>query len=187
MFEIDPPRDREQLIAALDRLHGEITRALGELTLEVFLAPQGEHWSPGDHLRHLNKSMRPVARAMNFSKVMLFGIGGISWSGSRSFEEVRSSYHQLLAGGAEAGRFSPRARQGDLDDSAWRQRVLAHWQANGQALQDAISGWPDRALDRYRLPHPLLGRLTVREMLYFTLYHSAHHARRIFERLDSSN
>jgi hypothetical protein len=31
------------------------------------------------------------------------------------------------------------------------------------------------ALDRWRLPHPLLGRLTVREMLFFTLCHNRHH------------
>jgi hypothetical protein len=25
------------------------------------------------------------------------------------------------------------------------------------------------------LPHPLLGKLTIREMLYFTVYHGEHH------------
>lgn len=39
----------------------------------------------------------------------------------------------------------------------------------------AIGDWPERALDRYRLPHPLLGKLTVREMAQFTLLHNVHH------------
>ena len=43
------------------------------------------------------------------------------------------------------------------------------------AAQTNTLAWSERALDRYRLPHPLLGRLTVREMLLFTLYHSVHH------------
>jgi len=30
-------------------------------------------------------------------------------------------------------------------------------------------------LDAYQIPHPLLGLLTVREFLYFTLYHNRHH------------
>ncbi len=42
-------------------------------------------------------------------------------------------------------------------------------------LVGKIPGWSEAALDRYRLPHPLLGKLTVREMLFFTLYHNAHH------------
>jgi len=33
----------------------------------------------------------------------------------------------------------------------------------------------EAALDKYILPHPLLGKLTLREMLYFTAYHVAHH------------
>ncbi|MEO8501391.1 MAG: hypothetical protein ABI565_10790 [Vicinamibacteria bacterium] len=31
------------------------------------------------------------------------------------------------------------------------------------------------ALDSTRLPHPILGRLSVREMAFFTLYHLRHH------------
>jgi hypothetical protein len=30
-------------------------------------------------------------------------------------------------------------------------------------------------LDEYVLPHPILGKLTIREMLYFTIYHATHH------------
>lgn len=30
-------------------------------------------------------------------------------------------------------------------------------------------------LDKYILPHPLLGKLTIREMMYFTIYHVEHH------------
>jgi len=33
----------------------------------------------------------------------------------------------------------------------------------------------ETALDLYILPHPLLGKITLREMLYFTAYHVYHH------------
>jgi hypothetical protein len=35
--------------------------------------------------------------------------------------------------------------------------------------------WSEAELDAYRLPHPLLGRLSVREMMFFTLLHNRHH------------
>ena len=41
---------------------------------------------------------------------------------------------------------------------------------------------PGGTLDRYRLPHPLIGKLTLRELLLWTLYHNAHHVQRIAER-----
>ncbi len=31
------------------------------------------------------------------------------------------------------------------------------------------------------MPHPLIGRLTVREMLFFTLLHTRHHLDRIHD------
>ena len=40
----------------------------------------------------------------------------------------------------------------------------------------ATASLPDTAdLDAVLLPHPLLGKLTVREMLFFTVYHVQHH------------
>jgi hypothetical protein len=32
------------------------------------------------------------------------------------------------------------------------------------------------------MPHPLLGKLTVREMLLFTLYHNLHHVQNVARR-----
>ncbi len=42
-------------------------------------------------------------------------------------------------------------------------------------LAQGIERWSDAQLDRRCLPHPLLGKLSVREMLFFTLYHNLHH------------
>jgi hypothetical protein len=42
--------------------------------------------------------------------------------------------------------------------------------------------WSEADLDACRLPHPLLGRLTVREMLLFTQYHEVHHVANVERR-----
>ena len=44
-----------------------------------------------------------------------------------------------------------------------------------RGLTKAMEKWTESQLDAYRLPHPLLGRLTVREMMLFTLIHNQHH------------
>jgi len=54
--------------------------------------------------------------------------------------------------------------------------MLGKWQSVVPNLSAAVRRWDEAALDRYQLPHPILGKLTVREMLYFTLYHLGHHA-----------
>jgi hypothetical protein len=46
--------------------------------------------------------------------------------------------------------------------------------------------WPEAKLDAIQLPHPLLGNLTVREMLFFTLFHQSHHMDVIRRRLTAA-
>jgi hypothetical protein len=43
--------------------------------------------------------------------------------------------------------------------------------------------WKDDQLDHYIAPHPLLGKLTLRELCYFTIYHAGHHLNIIKARL----
>ena len=38
-----------------------------------------------------------------------------------------------------------------------------------------IEKWDEKSLSKYVIPHPLLGKLSVREMLYFTILHTDHH------------
>ena len=38
-----------------------------------------------------------------------------------------------------------------------------------------LDKWSEQQLDKIIAPHPLLGKLTFREILYFTIYHAKHH------------
>lgn len=181
-FSIEPPTTTAALRSSLSALQAEITAYMDSFAVATFFAPQGDHWSPADHMRHLAKSVRPVARALTLPKLLLRLRFGASRAGSRSFEGIRSIYHEALAGGGQAGPYGPSSATPDLTPDAWRQRIMAHWHQSGDDLLAALDRWRDADLDRLRLPHPLLGKLTVREMLYFTLYHNAHHARRVAER-----
>jgi hypothetical protein len=175
MFLIQPPNDRSEILAGIGRLSDELVGYLDGFTDEAFFAPQGDHWSPAGHLRHLTRSVAAVGDAMQKPRVLLLAFGRARQA-SRSFEEVVAAYRLVLDGGGQAGRFAPRGEDPE------RHLIVADGQLAGKRLRRATTKWSEAALDRYRLPHPLMGKLTVREMLFFTLYHNAHHARRIRER-----
>ena len=46
--------------------------------------------------------------------------------------------------------------------------------------------WSDAKLDKYIAPHPLLGKITLRELAYFTIYHIQHHLSIIRKRLEEA-
>lgn len=181
-FETGEPATGDEILAALERLHTQCDRYLSGFSGEVFAAPQGEKWSPADHVRHLAKSVRAVARGLEMPQWLLLLRFGWHRGGSRSFSKVVAIYHAQLTAGATAGRFTPSAQPAPTDPDAWREEVLARWRQASVQLHAQIPRWGEGALDRIRLPHPVLGKLTVREMLFFTLYHNAHHVRRVAER-----
>ncbi len=57
-----------------------------------------------------------------------------------------------------------------------KDEVLGIWKKSSADLAAALGMWTEQELDEYQLPHPLIGNLTVREMLFFTIYHSLRHA-----------
>lgn len=50
-------------------------------------------------------------------------------------------------------------------------------------LEKSLAKFNEEDLDNYILPHPLLGKLTMREMLYFTAYHVTHHHKIVLNQL----
>ncbi len=178
------PASAPDLLRELRSLHDESTLFWNRFGTDEFFAPLGDAWSPADNVRHLVKSCRPVARALGLPKLALVVPGrGFALRPSRTYVEIRETYRARLATGeVQAGRFAPRPEPLHGDPEVAREALMARRQAVAANLHAAVEGWGERALDRFRLPHPALGQLTVREMLFFTLYHNLHHVLNVARR-----
>lgn len=143
-------------------------RALPAQRLEV--QPNGK-WSPAQHLEHIRMSVQPVATALIVPRGFLRWRFGTPNRPSRSYEALVARYKEKLAvGGKAPARFAPRALS--AAEVASTSGVLMRLV---NTLCKRAQRWSDADLDRYILPHPLLGKLTVREVLFFTVYHVQHH------------
>lgn len=182
MFETGEPHTGVELTAALGRVQEEADAYLRALPPTVFFAAQGAAWSPAEHARHLGKSLSPLTRVLRWPRPVIGLLFGRHRGPGRAFADLRRDYQATLAAGAQAGRFAPSVQPPPTDLAAGRDAILGRLAVTVRAVQIALQRWPEPALDQYRLPHPLLGRLTVREMLAFSVYHHAHHLRRIAER-----
>jgi hypothetical protein len=172
-----------EIASALRALHDESVRYWSSFDTPGFFAPIGDAWSPADNVRHLTKTMRAIDRGLNAPRWILwlrFGRGGVS----RSYTEMKDVYLARLARGASAGRFAPGPAQQTSD--AERERIMKFHADAIAALTASVGRWPESALDARRLPHPLLGPITVREMLFFTLYHNRHHLEGVQRRVGNS-
>lgn len=180
------PHSKNELVDALVALRTDGIKFWSDISPDRFCLPLGSAWSPADNVRHLAKATAPVGLALRFPRVALRVMFGVATEPSRTFERLRETYLGVLSRGATAGRFAPRpaAPRGDL--AAWQQSLIGRCEGHVHTVERGLGWWNEADLDRYRLPHPLLGRLTVREMVLFTLYHYEHHKANVVRRMAAS-
>ena len=53
--------------------------------------------------------------------------------------------------------------------------MLESFQKQGEELAAIVRNWSAEDLDNYLLPHPLLGKMLIREFLLWMIYHNYHH------------
>lgn len=143
---------------------------------DQFFVRQAESWSASDNVDHLIRAIRPVTLALKLPKAglqLVFGKG----EKSRSYEEICRVYEEAIArGGRASGVYLP-AQSSPADPQGEKEKLLAQLTKSSDGLRSALQKWNEAQLDQYQLPHPLLGNLTVREMLFFSIYHMLRHAR----------
>ena len=165
------------LAAEARRIHAESVTYWDAYAADTFWRrPARDVWAPVDQVRHLTKSIRAVNQGLVLPRPLLALFFGLARGGTmRSFQALRERYKEVLANGGSAGGYAPRAL-GESDATEERRAgIMAEHAAVVAQFAATIERWPERSLDRYQLPHPLLGKLTVREMAQFTLLHNVHH------------
>ena len=171
------PQSRDALVAAFGQVDHQISSLWKRIDAEHFFElPTGDGWSVAANVAHLTNTTQPVTRALRLPRIGLRLLFGTRRSGSRNFVEMRDTYRRVLAAGGTSGKFTPQRRPPPENPAEVRDRLLQKRRTVVPELAAAIDRWDEPALDRYQLPHPLLGKLSIREMLFFTLYHLGHHA-----------
>lgn len=171
------PRTRGELIDAFRKMHAEITELWKSIPDEAFFRlPEGGGWSPAGNVRHLLISVWPITWNLKLPKISSRLLFGAAKRPGGDLFSVRDRYRAKLAAGGKAGPFTPGKRRQTQGGPEQRAKLMAQWERAVPDLNAQIEKWSEADLDHYRTLHPLIGRLTMREMLFFTLYHLSHHA-----------
>ena len=137
-----------------------------------FIQPEGK-WSVAQNVHHLVTATKTATAAYALPGILVRLIGGNPDRPSRSYDELLAKYNEKLASGAKArGRYIPAS----IKPSAGKERIIADWhKATVIYLQAIKKNRTDKQLDQYIVPHPLLGKITLRELCYFNIFHTLHH------------
>jgi hypothetical protein len=167
--------NKTEIIQKLTEGFSIVEDTIGKIENDTFFLRKNNKWSVAENVKHLILSANQLTKAFslpNFSELF----SGTLNRPNKNYEEIVEIYHQKLAEGAVATpQFIPQeitinSNQTDL--------VKEFKEANSRFLKK-VEDFEEDDLDKYLIPHPVLGKLTIREMLYFTIYHTLHHHKAI--------
>lgn len=161
------------LLAQLTRLRAFYS----QLSEDVFFKRPPVGWSPAGNVRHLINATVALLIGLYVPRLFLRILFGKNDQPSRRTSLIRDEYLAHLDAGATAGLYTPlpvpRVR------SAGQERLLNRLEKISLYLSRRLESFSEEELDRLRLPHPILGRRSIREMLLFQILHNEHHTGKV--------
>ncbi|MEO1261549.1 MAG: DinB family protein [Bacteroidota bacterium] len=163
---------KPQIIEALEEAYAELLKWLRHHDDNKFEIPEAPgKWSAGQHADHLIKSTVPMRKGLAMPKIALRTTFGIMNREERTYSVLREKYKKALADGGQAfGRYLPKEIKNEQKEELCKQLSYELEQ-----IKKVLEKWDEKKLSKYILPHPLLGKFSIREMMYFTIFHTHHH------------
>jgi len=171
--------DKEEIIKASKKIFNEFSDTCLQIPDNTFFFQPAEKWSIAQNVDHLTRAVKTTRLAYSLPKIFVRTLFGKPNRPSKTYDELVAKYKMKLAqGGKASGRYLPKT------GFAKKLALVQSWQKQNENYLEAVElKWRDDQLDHYIAPHPLLGKLTLRELCYFTIYHTEHHLNIIKARL----
>jgi hypothetical protein len=120
-------------------------------------------------MEHLFLSVKPLAGLFGTPQVMIEKWGKHNGA-TRGYNEIVSALREKLDNGTGFQWNSI-----DLATEPTKGEQIIKYEIVNEKFLERAGSFTDEELDTYQVPHPLLGLLSVREFLGFTLYHNQRH------------
>lgn len=137
-------------------------------------------WTPGQHVIHLIQSADAIRKGLRFPSFILKWNFGKANRPVRSYEEVVHNYVTKLAkvGPVVAG-VSANMPTSNIDNKPERIKEFIKLY---YGLNKKLLSYSDQQLDSILLPHPLMGRMILREFFMWNAHHVGHHYELLLEK-----
>ena len=170
---------KPEIISLLRNNHEVFIDYLAQMGEEDFVAERNDKWTGGQQLDHIIRCVKPLNQGLMLPGFLLKLIFGKANRPSKTYVELVAKYKRKISeGGKATAAFIP-----PKITTAQKNALLKELKKRSDKLCRQVDSFSEEQLDKLVAPHPLLGKLTLREMLYFTAYHVQHHRQLIEKNL----
>lgn len=159
------------IIQSLTQNHQDFIQYLDTLSATEYEYSVSPKWSAGQQLAHIVLCVKPLVQVFSMDAGTVEKMFGRTDRPGRNYGMMLNDYREKLnEGGAAPGRYVPETAT--FDQRTELSQLLTNMISE---LNKKIGNFSEQELDTLHIPHPLLGNLTMREMLYNAVYHVTHH------------
>jgi DinB superfamily len=172
---------KEAIISGFRSAAKDIVAIIEQSSETEFYTSNNEKWSAAVNFAHLTLSAKVVARGLAAPKIALWLKFG------RQFKRESVSYDAIVEKYLIANaipRDSPTGFEPRMNAETTKAFEVKQFTDIHDKLIFTLSKWTERQLETYLIPHPLMGKITVRELLCFLIYHIKHHQKAVLIALD---
>lgn len=130
-------------------------------------------WTTGQHVIHLIQSANAINKAIWLPGFVLKWQFGVANRASRTYNEVMDRYHEKLA--AKQGVVAPVSRNMPVSLLSDKTNRLAELDKAYTKTVKYMLQFSDKQMDTLIVPHPLMGKMVMREFFMWNAGHIKHH------------
>ncbi len=166
---------KSEIIAALEIQKLEIPAFLENIPSEQFFDGSSERWSVGYHVQHITSAVNRVAGGLLNAGVLPKREPATA---SRDFATMREFYLETLKNTPSETLRQLGSRvtlEEHTDLEAYKTQLISNFENAITNFNNALEHFDETNLENLGMPHPVMGLLSSREMVFFIVYHNTHH------------
>ena len=172
--------DKDTIADLLENKHSILISWLKQQPDDAWTqGPEGK-WTTGQQALHLLQSIKPLNNALSMPRFVLRYKFGKTNRPVRAYDAIVQRYKERLEDAkGKTFKGSKNMKVPALSDKHY---ILDRLQVEQKKLQYTTKKISDKNLDTIVLPHPLMGKMPVREIIMWTAYHVQHHTETLKEK-----
>jgi len=172
--------DKEAIADLIETKHSELIYWLENQPDDAWTrGPEGK-WTTGQHALHLLQSIKPLNSALSMPKFLLRYKFGKANRSVRAYDAIIKRYQERLEDAK--GKTYKGSQNMKVPTLSEKEYILNRLQTEQKKLQYKTQKISDKNLDTLILPHPLVGKMPVREIIMWTAHHVEHHTETLKEK-----
>jgi hypothetical protein len=157
----------------LEEKHKDLFEWLENQSKDIWGKGPDKKWTTGQQIQHLVDSLQVLNNALSYPRFFLKYKFGTCNRKTRDYKAVVENYQKKLIENKDRVRaFNLNLKTPSLKE---RDRLLTRLQIQSKKLQYKTKKISEKNLDTLVIPHPLMGKMTIREIIMWTAHHTEHH------------